>query len=563
MISGDGSPLDECFGRFLRSLATRSRPQTAQHIARTGELLSALRAGGDSVLRLSQHAGQNRLPELTEWRAVLADSPLVSDGSRPAPLVFDGDDRVALYRYWLAERELARQVCRRAALPPLRSLPPSFHAEFPAAGSTETDWQAVAAVLALRNNLTIITGGPGTGKTTTIARIIRLLRELEPEGEIALAAPTGKAAARLTQSLEEQGVGMQARTIHALLGYRFGSFRQHADNLLPVNTLIVDETSMVDLLLMLAVFQACHFDCRIILLGDPGQLASVETGCVLGDICADTGGFSAGMLAFLRGSDITCDAPESTHPLADTVVELHKNWRFSSQPGISALARTISRGEPASPLFDAAYPDIALLAPDTQTLREILAPIVHELADAADAESALTALNRRRILCATHHGEGGISQVNTLAERILRDNNRLCGEYYPGRPLIIERNDYESGLMNGDVGVCLRQPEGEMAVCFAGGRKFSPARLPAHSTSWALTVHKSQGSEFAGVLLLLPGRAESPLLCRELLYTGATRARENLTVMAEPELLDLAARTPARRNSGLPGQLALALRVPQ
>lgn len=577
-VTGPWAPLDLAFERFLRT-------KDGGIVARTGRLLSRQRARGHSRLYLRDWAGKEEMPELSRWREALQASPLVSDGSTPAALVFDGEAVVCLYRYWRAEQRLAAHLRRLATAPTDDKLPDSFFTRFPAARAPEADWQAIASACALRHRISVITGGPGTGKTTVVAQILGLLLEREPGLRIKLAAPTGKAASRLAESLAARAdlPSLPVQTLHALLGGRGGRFRYHAQNPLDVQALLVDETSMADLLLLLAVFDAVPENCRIILLGDSGQLASVETGCVLADISA-AGRTSTEFTDYLKRHNIAypadtanglaarttpnAEAAQATEAqgslfappapvaltgsghavgvLAGKVVELRKNWRFADRPGIGLLAAALRRGE--VPQLPEGTTDVEILPPEENTIRAFLAPQWQTIHTADSPAAALQALLVRRVLCATRRGTWGVARVNLLMRQLTGVGRSV--RYYAGQPVLIEENDYSLGLMNGDTGICLPDAEGRLVVWFPGGRQVAPEGLPAHSESWALTVHKSQGSEFDEVLLLLPEEGAKPL-CRELAYTGATRARKKLLILAQPGAIAAAAAHPATRASGL------------
>jgi exodeoxyribonuclease V alpha subunit len=404
----------------------------------------------------------------------------------------------------------------------------------------------------VNNHLTVITGGPGTGKTRTVTEILRQLLG-QPRGEqlrIALAAPTGKAAARLTEAIRPIRNDIEAMTIHRLLGYRPGSpyFRHDASNPLDVNVLIVDEASMIDLALMAKLVAAVPADARLVLLGDRDQLASVEAGSVLADICA------------------AADNAAPNGPLFGTVVALRRNYRFAESSGIFRVSTAINSGDADAAIAafnekvdqEAKWQPLPSSTKLASALRDHVVGGFRSYLETKDPEEALARLQQFRILCALRHGPFGAENLNALAEQILADARLLepRATWYAGQPITITRNDYNLALFNGDSGIILPDLEagGELRAFFVSAqnriRRFLPSRLPAHETGFAMTVHKSQGSEFETVLLVLPEK-DAPLLTRELLYTGVTRARKRVEVWAVEETLRAAIGRRIQRTSGL------------
>ena len=462
---------------------------------------------------------------------------------------------------------------------------------FPApAGAAETDWQKTAAETAVRKTFCVISGGPGTGKTRTVAVVLALLLE-QSAGRplrIALAAPTGKAAARLQESIKQLKTtlpcdeAIKARlpeatfTLHRLLGGVPGSarFRYNPDNPLPFDVVVVDEASMVDLALMARLFEAIPPAARVVLLGDKDQLASVEAGAVLGDICA--GVEEAVDRSRARQSVASFSTPPSgdggyadrdAAALAGCIVELKKNYRFGGDNGILAVSRAINSGAAAKALASFSNADekregvcrAGLPAPERlkPQLRELVLDGFSEVLRARDPLAALRALGRFRILCALRQGPYGVEALNRLAEEILAEAQLIPARerWYSGRPVMVTRNDYQLKLFNGDVGIILPDAAtGEARAWFLGVdnalRGVAPLRLPEHETVFAMTVHKSQGSEFEEVLLVLPDR-DSPVLTRELLYTGATRASRRVEVWFNEPIFRSALARRAERASGL------------
>ena len=590
--SGALEPIDLHFGRLMQRLA---QGREAEAIALAAALLSRERSRGHSCIDLRDWAGRtlpaeastppSPLPDLAAWRQALDASPLVSAGEAATPLVHDDAGRLYLSRYWRAEKRLSRHLRQRLdggrAAVDAEAIAPLFQQLFePPPRGAATDWQAVAAATALTGAVALISGGPGTGKTTTVARILVLSLAADPTTRIALAAPTGKAAARLGEAISEQlerlpitaalraRVPREASTLHRLLGYepRRDRFRHHARRPLACDMLVVDEASMVDLLMMDATVDAVPAPGRIVLLGDKDQLASVETGFVFGDLCAAAaeGGYSsrfAELFRRLSGGELAGgDAmPAAGGLLDDAAVELRVSYRFADQPGIGDLSAAIRAQDARRALAALDDPDrdeVKRLDPPAVQERA-LSPIAAALDDYLGADSPATALRRLgrfRILCARRRGDWGIERMNAVVERHLDRSHHPVGErWYPGRPILVTANDYQVRLFNGDLGVCWLE-DGRLWAFFPGPgdrpRRLPLAKLPPHDTAWAMTVHKSQGSEFDAVLLVL-GDADAPGLSRELLYTGITRARRRVVLVATADVVRAATRRGSRRASGL------------
>lgn len=505
--------------------------------------------------------------ELADKIARLRACPVVGTPGEFKPLILDPAGRLYLHRYWRYERDLAAILTARAQAPFL----PCQHALLTAGLDrylADADPpQRAAAEAFVRRSLSILTGGPGTGKTRTATIALVLLAEqfaaAEARPRFALAAPTGKAAARLAESLAtaldrlalpgnlRAMLPAGATTLHRLLGGRPGSsqFRHGPDQPLPLDALIVDEASMVDLPLMAKLFAALRPATRVLLLGDPHQLASVEAGHVLGDLCAS--------------------------PLRGGITELTKNHRFSDESGIYRLSRAVNAGDEkaARALLGAPPPD---LLPVSLPAPSALGPTLHERVfagfrpylTAATPAEALGAFADFRILCAVREGPFGVAHLNRLTEQALASAGLIApGQaHYPGRPVLILRNDYQLGLFNGDLGILRHDEHGDLRAFFPGEagtvRAFLPARLPEHETAFAMTVHKTQGSEFARVLIVLPD-ASSPVLSRELLYTAITRARDSIELWWSEAALTAALARQVTRWSGLADRLGPARKPPK
>ncbi len=526
--------------------------------------------------------------DLPRWLAALDCPTLVDEGHGGAPLVRVGR-RLYLQRYWRCEQVLAAAIAARLAgtdAVPADAIHPRLDALF-AAPNDGMDWQKAACALAARRRFAVITGGPGTGKTTTVLRLLALLQALSLDTagtgrplRIRLAAPTGKAAARLNESITAQveslplggldqgeavrdAIPRQVTTLHRLLGSRPGSrrFRHDADRPLPLDMLVIDEASMVDLELMAAAVQALPPHARLVLIGDKDQLASVEAGAVLGQLCehAVAARYTPATAAWLEAASghappAACLDPAG-RPIDQAVVMLRHSYRFTATSGIGRLARAVNAPDSAAVerLLAEGGDDLAWLAGGAAAgplTRDIVAgyrPYLTAVAAAEDgtadrdayAAGVLAAHAGFQVLCALRAGPWGVDGLNARIAGDLHAAGLIPAEdgWYAGRPVLVTRNDYGLGLMNGDIGVCLPFDTADglprLRVAFPAGdgsnaiRWVLPSRLQAVETVFAMTVHKSQGSEFGRVALVLPERP-SPILTRELLYTGITRARRSL-----------------------------------
>jgi len=586
--------IDCHFAQFITGLAGNDDKE----IYLAALLTSLATRKGDICLNLDEWAGRQfqladgRLlcsPPVKLWHDRLQGSPVVGVANASAPLVLE-EERLYLSRYWEYEEAVAAFLRRRGraedCLFDRSVMLEGMAGLFPGRdGGGCPNLQRMAGLAVLLRSLVVITGGPGTGKTTTVALVLALLGEqYRLRGEcprVALAAPTGKAAMRLQETVVKiKGQGRlpsgwgdfipdQVSTIHRLLGVINGSpfFRFNENNPLPCDLLVVDEASMIDLPLMAKLFGALKASARLVLLGDRHQLASVEPGSVLGDICDPTGltTFSKIFVDEARqlGEEIDL-RPGRPGPgrFCDSLIELQGSRRFDSGSGIAILSRAIRDGDFTGVwdcLQNPAYPEVIWreLSGPAQ-LEEWLADLV---ADGSFAwlhggipEQILADNSRYRILCALRKGELGAEQVNRrLQELIAVDAARGAAL---GRPVMVLHNDYELQLYNGDTGVIWPATGEESArrAYFPGPagtlRAISPSRLPEYQLAYAMTVHKSQGSEFSRIALVLPGNF-SPVLSRELLFTGVTRARDEVTICGTAEVLARAVAAVTERRSGL------------
>ncbi len=512
-------------------------------------------------------------PDPVAWLEACRRSPLVAGGEpvagKPLRLV-DG----LLYpdRYWRQEQVVRGELDART----LADDYPVDTAALTAALSTHfsgsaPDRQRLTAAMTALRPLTVLAGGPGTGKTTTVSKLLEVLLDLPGRPRIALAAPTGKAAARLQEAVQQAPrlSDLTASTLHRLLGSRPDSrsrFRHHRDNRLPYDVVVVDETSMVSLTLMSRLLEAVRPDARLVLVGDPDQLASVEAGAVLGDIVerpAPTGTVARQTLIDvvpddLEGLDTAGDA------LGNGVVRLTRTYRFGL--GIDRLAAAIRAADPERVLavLRAGGSSVSFVETDTADQASMIdvrgdvessAAALTEAAGAGDVDRALDLLGRHRLLCAHRRGPFGVAWWSRRIERWLAespDGVASAGEWYVGQPLLVETNDYELRLFNGDTGVVVER-DGRLTAAFQRGAEpllVSPSRLADVHTVHAMTVHRAQGSQFERVTLLLPPE-ESPLLTRELFYTAVTRAEEHVRVVGSAAAVRRAVLRPIARASGL------------
>jgi len=635
---GDLGALDIALGRFLHGLD----PQAPELALRLACLCSARLGQGHPGLdlRTLQSGAPAGRPgwlvgTLQDSLQALGQARFVGDGQGGEPLVLDGA-HLYLARYWRAAQRIRASIqARLTDIAPVSSEIPRVRALFdavfgPVDPHAEPDWQRLACAAALLSRFSIITGGPGTGKTTTVVRLLILLLALDEaraSGQrlrIRLAAPTGKAAARLTESIlgvlaqgrdwpqwlaQHEWIPKKAYTLHHVLGVQADHPRprHHAGNPLDLDVLVVDEASMLDMALMDAMLGALPKTARLVLLGDKDQLASVEAGAILGELCqrAEQGHYRPEHAERLRSLCGQAPGPGylDAHgtPLDQAIVMLRRSHRFSADSGIGRLARVVHDADlPAlHGLMATALADLRWVLPkagdgrlsgrpadaagqDGLQAAGVLADHGYPAlfaqvnnapgagASAADytawAAEVLRQQSQFQVLCAVRQGPWGVEGVNARLEAQLRRQGHIpavAGPWYAGRPVLVLRNQPALGLANGDMGVALpfadpAQPgRARIRVAFAGSqpgevRWISPARLVDVETAFALTVHKSQGSEFTRVVLVLPAQP-GPILTRELLYTGLTRARQHLSIVSPGGVgvIEHAMRNPVRREGGL------------
>ena len=550
---------------------------TCLPLAEAGKPLAEIveRPSSEDGEEVPEHALAIRLPARAAWRAALATSPVVAGGTTdpprplgldrdrpPTPLGLDCDrpprplvldrDRLYLHRLFEAESGLAARMRALAADVTRCDLGDALTRVFGAAGADQAT--VAAATAAVERRLCIVTGGPGTGKTTLAASLIALLAHLgiAQAQRIGLVTPTGKAAARLQEAVKTQ---LDERDLRARVP-ALADFTPVAGTIhrlltrpdLRLDALVVDECSMVDLPLMNRLLAALPAACRLILLGDTDQLASVEPGSVFSDLCAAGSG----------------------SPLAPCIVRLTRSHRFAVDQGIGLLAAAVVRGDAEAALATLNDPR------EGQTERQPLASAAafdrfamacadewnEHIKTLRAASATAPAFPSRRVLCAHRRGLFGVGRFNRLVERGLRARGVLeSEEFYVGRPIIVTRNDRQTGLSNGDTGVVVGAAGGRRQVWFpdlaSGAERFllAPSRLPEHESFFALTVHRAQGSEYDEVVFI-PGDPESRVSTRELFYTAVTRARHKVTVLADADAVRTAVQRTTSRATGLADRLA-------
>jgi exodeoxyribonuclease V alpha subunit len=553
-------------------------------------------------------------PDPPIWLDALRRSPLVRDRSSTltTPLVLDRD-RLYLDRYWRYQQRLADQLATRASqfteLSDKSRLRAGLDRLFTSDASHGLDRQRLAALVASVRSLTLITGGPGTGKTTTVAALLALLvdqhaaKDMERPLRIALAAPTGKAADRVAESITE-GLSrlplleaektalsdLKALTLHKLLGWQPRSptrFRHHSENPLPHDVVVVDEASMVDLPMMSKLVDAIRPEARLILLGDPDQLASVEAGAVLGDLCAglelDRPRLSRDFAARLR--DLGGVDPEphceiwDSPGIWDAIVQLNRTWRFGMDTSIGRLSVAIRQGDSLKAMNELEHGvdgAVDRIEPPEDSeafenpipaglLGTILAAITPAVQAALEGKprEALEQLSALRVLAAHRKGPLGLTALNTQIARALAEQipglNPGSGPWL-GQPILIRENDSHLDLRNGQVGILIRGAEGSQGLVAAfregthGLRRIGVRRLPRYESMLCMTIHQSQGSQFEHAVLVLPSRS-SPILTRELLYTGITRAQKKVSILSSTSILCEAIDGQVQRASGLEAEL--------
>lgn len=600
--------LDLHFARFIASEANCSTQIEQDSVLLLSLWVSNELATGNVCLNLEQLAitnlaqNQNNAPELFRlWLDKpyqlldnLSSLNVIKKANNDlAPLIVDGCN-VYLYRYWQAEVYLANRI--NAMLQPC-AISAGFNLELNklfGISDKKIDWQKTAAAIALTRQFSVLSGGPGTGKTTTVIKILAAIlidakaKNRDKKIEIKLAAPTGKAAARLSESISnaiahleildeiKENIPTQSQTIHRLLGAygeRVG-FTYNEQNPLHLDVLIVDEASMIDLTLMTNLLKALPKTARLILLGDRDQLASVEAGSILGEICSFIeSGYNqkqAQTLGILTGYDYKQYIGKNS-AIGDCLCQLRHSYRFGESSGIGKLSKAINKGswKDVERIFKENYADISFFDLTGDSYRQLIAHMADKYSEYFDLISKkaptleiIDSFAKQRLLCALRDGNYGVNKLNEYIYQALVKKNKIKGQvatWYEGRPIILTKNEHSLGLYNGDIGICLIDPNTKQFKVYFSTienqvKSVLPSRLPEHESAFAMTIHKSQGSEFADTYILLPDSV-SPVITRELIYTGITRAKNNLQLYAKPAILKYGLHTKTLRASGLAARL--------
>jgi exodeoxyribonuclease V alpha subunit len=589
--------IDLHFGNFISNLAKNDdkdlflAASLVSNAAGNGEVCLDLESCAGKIIPDKEDDGKPVVcPSIKTWVKKLRASDVVGKPGDYTPLILDDKNRLYLYRFWNYERVLSDAVNKRAADDmediDIALVERSLKRLFPCNREGETDLQKRAALKAALKRFCVISGGPGTGKTTTIAGILTLLIEigLGKKLKIFLCAPTGKAAAKLCETIQsakkhincsdgiKEMLPGEAYTIHRMLKVIPGAagFYYNRENKLPADIVVVDEASMVDLALLSKLMEAVPDNARLILVGDRDQLASVEAGSALGDICNRGGSSGYASKIHKETASESGLRRESKVPdknaLGDCLIFLKKNYRFSETSGIGRLSVAVNNGDADTAVrILTEKKDERIRWEDIKTSKELHCSLEKKIVEGYKAyrtvdnpAEALNLFSRFKILCAVNRGEFGVEALNDLAESALAGNGliRPSARWYAGRPVLVRGNNYSLGLFNGDIGIVMNdRGSGDELYAFfhessGKARKFNPGILPEHDTAYAMTVHKSQGSEFEEVVLVLPEK-DSPVLSRELLYTGITRTTGKITLIGSESVLRAAILRKTERASGL------------
>lgn len=528
-------------------------------------------------------------------KEALLQQPLVTNSEGRQPIVVHNDN-VYLHRYFSYETAILKKIQElissendfKESSTKLLAEKTFINSLFPLDVSDEPNWQFAAAIAACLEQFTIITGGPGTGKTTTIAKALAILYKLNPSANVALAAPTGKAANRMAESLKQAAgnfskeiqslfIDLKPSTIHRLLGVRKNSihFNRNAEQPLAYDIIIVDETSMMDAALMSKFLEAVPATTKLIFLGDKNQLTSVEAGSVFGDLCEslqEQNIFTDSMTELLNqiathgtvSFQTGTTGAEKNHPLFGHIVSLTKSYRFNDEAGIGAFSKAVLNNDVQiiESFFKNEDSQITILPEDSDKELEAFILKYNSYINEPDIKLALQLLNNQKILCATKLGKKGVHSMNRTAEVILQKHQliQVTGAFYNNMPIMMAENNYQLELFNGDTGI-VREKDGELRVWFENSKNelvsFIPAYISSANKCYAMTIHKSQGSEYKEVWVSLPEEDEEGHYSRELLYTAVTRAKKKAFIDSKKEMILAMAARQVKRSSGVVDRLKL------
>ncbi len=586
--SGTYSSLNLYFAKYITEISNeQENPYVFLACAETSRHLS----NGHVCVELAEisqkQIGNNNLfyPNYKDWILSIKKSKVVGTAGEYRPLILD-NNKLYLHKFWVYETHIVNSIQKRIKANTGKidfdKLSKSLKELFKTGDSNEINWQRIAAFNAVVKNISIISGGPGTGKTYTTTLILFLILEQNINAKIALVAPTGKAASKLKNSIIETLPNVENRenikakiptdvqTIHRFLGATSGSmqFTYNKENKKSLDVLIMDESSMSDIALTSKLFEALDDHTKIILLGDKDQLSSVEAGSVFGDICKSSEGVFSPSHVDLVNKICNVKLPaEKNNPISDCVVILKKNHRFNNQSGIKALSDAVRDGNvekvfnvlESDNYSDVTWHKLPLYTVSQKKMHDIILNGFKSYIKETDMYTKFNLLDNFRILCAVKESNYGTKFLNDISIDILLHHNILKNRTGEDCPVIIKRNCYNTKLFNGDVGLVLRKETfGKLSAFFKDSennlRSYSLSQLPENETVFAMTIHKSQGSEFKNVALFLPDKG-SPILTRELLYTGITRAKKRIDIFATKESLLDAVNTQTQKISGITDRL--------
>ena len=564
--------IQKYFADFMVSLSNNLSEREKYHLWLACGLLSYFVKKGHICIDLKEFAERElsidedgisisiKCPSLELWIDALKKADVVGNPDEIKPLILRHDKMLYLNRYWQYEKVFVSKILHKIRLKPTELdkslIKPVIDRLFPGTDENDKDMQKIAAINAVENNFLVISGGPGTGKTFTVSKILALLIETGSYGlSIALAAPTGKAAARLKAMIKDlktkidcpehvrANIPEEVYTIHRLLGlsYRTRRFEFNEKNPLPYDTVIVDECSMVDLPLMSKLLEATKDKTKIILVGDKDQLSSVEPGAVFGELC------------------------EAVQDMPNTIVILKKNYRFGRESGIGRLAELVKEGkgyEAIHLIKEGILENISWRDMESQNhLKSMIENYIVErytsFINASSIEEAFSYFDKFHVLCALRHGPFGVLAINDIIEKMLLEKKviKAFKKWYRGKPIMITANDYSLKLFNGDIGIVFEDTENNdsLKIFFKteeGLKKIAPPRIADFETAYAITVHKSQGSEFDDIIFILSDTS-SEIFTRELIYTAITRAKRSIEIWGKEHLFIEAVEKRLERRSGI------------